>query len=484
MKHKKHLLLLLLAVFLPSGCMGGGSGGSSSAGPTEIAYVLSEDTNHNNNGYVVEYGLSPSTGNFQVSASPPLSTGGSTPFQILLSPHNHWAFVLNNNNSSDTTPSAGSVASFSVSSNGLSQTSGSPQAIGENTVNMAIDPGGTYLVVANHGNGTSTGTGSVGVMSYNANGQLSSMNNAGSPCAYPFRVVFQPGAAGSTGDMVDVVCSSPELLGTTSPPTLVIYACSIVQLETINGCGSGSSITLPSGTTTNTAMLNFVFDPSTNYAVGPAVTNAEDGFLIVCTLASTLTCNTPYSFSDIISSSPNTWLPSGNISFFNSGGTPTVYIGNYYPNSNSTFYDGNLFAPCSISSSATTCSSTPFTSNSSQEGPIYLATQGSHLYIISTVTPIAGSFNGSSQTTNPSIPTSNEGFLFSCPLPISTTATCSTPVTTGYWPVGISSDPNANYLFVPTLSQAINVYAGASIGNLSPFQTLSDPYTPISVIIH
>ncbi|MHB8422906.1 MAG: beta-propeller fold lactonase family protein [Leptospirales bacterium] len=481
MTYKKWIpLLFLVTTLFQSGC--GESGGGNTGAPAEIASVLSEDPSNNNNGYIVEYGLNSGTGIFQPSGSSPLSTGGSTPFQILFSPNDHWAFVLNNNNSSDTAPHPGSVSIFSVSSNGLSSTIGGPQPTGQNPVNMAIDPGGTYLVVANHGNGSETGgVGSVGVISYNSSGQLSPMTTS-TPCTYPFRVVFQPNSTGSPNDTVDVVCSSPELLGSTSPPPIQIYACSISDLERTNGCANTQSIPLPTNSSNNSAMLNFAFDPSGTYAVGPSVTNASDGFLIVCTLSSSLTCNNSNGIQYIASSHANSWIPSGNISFLNGGTSPTVYIGNYFPNNSSGFTSGNMFAPCTISSSATTCTPTSYTSaNSGKDGPIYLATQGNHLYIISTVTPIPGAYNGSSTTTSSNPPAG--GFLFSCPIPFST-SNCSTPENTGYWPVGISFDQNANHLFVPTLSGAINVYSGASTGTLSPFQTLTDQYTPISVIVH
>lgn len=205
-RRSRNRALILPFVFLLAlaGC-GGGGGGSVGGGPLEIAYVLSEDPNNSNHGYVVEYGLNPATNQFQMSASGPISTQGVTPIQFLLNPDKTLAFVLNNGNTNGNTSANGSIAVYQVGANGLSTTPHVFQT-GQNPVNMALDPGGNYLVVANHGNGQSTsGTGSVEVFTVSSNGQLNALSTSGSPCTYPFRVVFAP----NSNDVFYVACSSP-----------------------------------------------------------------------------------------------------------------------------------------------------------------------------------------------------------------------------------------------------------------------------------
>ncbi|MHB1605917.1 MAG: beta-propeller fold lactonase family protein [Leptospirales bacterium] len=215
-------LLFSLFVGFPvlSGCGGGGSGSS----PSEIAYILSEGSNHL--GSVVEYALNPSNGTFY-SGTQTISTGGSSPYLFLFSPHNHYAFVLNNNNPTGTS-SNGSIASFSVAGQGISSSTISNPSTGPNPVHMAVDPGGGYLVVANHGYGTTGGY--VQVFSI-ANGTLSlSGPSAGatSPCQYPFRVVFGPGSTGASGDPVYVACSSPEVL-----PLILLQRSPFIRVRSI-----------------------------------------------------------------------------------------------------------------------------------------------------------------------------------------------------------------------------------------------------------
>ncbi len=473
-RRSRNRALILPFVFLLAlaGC-GGGGGGSVGGGPLEIAYVLSEDPNNSNHGYVVEYGLNPATNQFQMSASGPISTQGVTPIQFLLNPDKTLAFVLNNGNTNGNTSANGSIAVYQVGANGLSTTPHVFQT-GQNPVNMALDPGGNYLVVANHGNGQSTsGTGSVEVFTVSSNGQLNALSTSGSPCTYPFRVVFAP----NSNDVFYVACSSPELLGGTPPPPS-LYICTISSAG--NGTFSCPSTPIPTFNLYS-AFINFVIDPSNTYAVAPGTTVTSStatpsGFLLVCSLPLTTTpsCQTN-------SSSFSSWIPSGNVAF---EGTPsngiTTYIGNYNPSS----FSSNFAACTTSSSSSPTCTTT---NSTSQDGPLYLATQENVLYIADTVTPITGSYSTSGTTMNAQ--NTSSGYLYACSISIPTTpSNCNDPSSTsnkgntGEWPVGITFDTR-DMVFVPTLSGEINIFTGASTGGLVPFQTLTDTYTPLSVTI-
>lgn len=467
-------LFTMLAVFpFLSGCGGGGNASS----PSEIAYVLSEDSN--SNGSVVEYALNPSNGTFYPgSGQTAISTGGSSPFLFLLSPHNHYAFVLNNNNPSGTS-SNGSIASFSVSGQGLSSAPISKQPTGPNPVHMAVDPGGNYLVVANHGNGnSSSGSGYVQVFPISS-GVLSSSSPTPSsstpPCANPFRVVFGPGSTGAPSDPVYVACSSPELLTASSShsPTIEIYSCTIGSLIAGNCSGSISISSLPSSPN---ALLNFMLDPGGQYLVGPGTSysaSAYSGFLVVCPLSGGSCTST--SISSFIT------LPSGNIAFTGSGTSEKVFIGNY--NASPSSLNGD-FVSCTLSS-PTTCQQYSI----NQNGPIYLTTNGNSLYIAATQTPISSTYSSSTNTGTGSGSTHpSTGYLFYCTFPLSSSSPCTSSLPTGGWPVGIAIDPTGNFMFVPTLSGAVNVFSGVSTGSLSPLGSnplqMPNSLIPLSVTIH
>ena len=460
-----YLFLLILA-----GC-GGGGGGGTGGNPLEIAYVLSEDTGNGNEGYVLEYGLNPASNQFQMSGTGPIPTQGQTPIQFLTNNQKTLAFVLNNGNTNGSTSSHGSVAVYSVGANGLSTTP-TLTTTGQNPVNMVLDPGGNYLVVTNHGSGTSGGGGSVQVFALDASGHLTPQPTAGSPCTYPFRVVFPQGATGSPSDTVYIACTSPELLGSgSSLPPASIYVCTLQGLSG-NGCTSSAKYT--SGTNSSAAFMNFVIDPTNTYVVAPGTTSSQSGFVLVCTIsANQFGC--PSSASFISSSSP--WIPSGNIAFGGSSSSPTVYIGNYDASPSLS----ENFASCSISGTSANCTATYSTN---QRGPIYLATQGSTLYIADTVTPINGSYTASGTTSGASPPPN--GYLYACPT--SSLSSCSAPSSTsssgntGGWPVGVFFD-NRDMVFVPALTGEVDIFTGASTGNLVPFQTLQTTYSPLSVTI-
>jgi hypothetical protein len=447
-----YLFLLILA-----GCGGGGSGGTG-GNPLEIAYVLSEDTGNGNEGYVLEYGLNPASNQFQMSGTGPIPTQGQTPIQFLTNNQKTLAFVLNNGSTS----SNGSVAVYSVGANGLATTPTLTKT-GQNPVNMALDPGGNYLVVANHGNGMSSGSGSVEVFSLGPSGNLSPLPKTGSPCSYPFRVVFPKGATGSPSDTVYIACTSPELLGSSSPPSASIYPCTIQEL-TESSCTS-----IAQYNSTPAAFMNFVIDPTNTYVVAPGTTSSQSGFVLVCTISGNdLKC--PISVSPI--SSP--WIPSGNIAFGGTSSSPTVYIGNYDASSLS-----QNFASCSISGTPK-CTATYSTN---KPGPIYLATQGSVLYIADTVTAINGSYTASGTTSGASPPPN--GYLYACPtssLSCSAPSSTSSSGNTGGWPVGVFFD-NRDMVFVPALAGEVDIFTGASTGNLAPFQILQTTYSPLSVTI-
>ena len=478
-RRSRNRALILPFVFLLalSGC-GGGGGGSVGGGPLEIAYVLSEDPNNSNHGYVVEYGLNPATNQFQMSASGPISTQGQTPIQFLLNPDKTLAFVLNNVNANGNT-SSGSIAVYQVGANGLSTTPLDVQPTGENPVNMALDPGGNYLVVANHGDGQTSGKGSVEVFTVSSNGQLNALSTSGSPCTYPFRVVFSPGSSGTSSDVVYVACTSPELLGISNPlPTASIYVCEIGELSG-SGCTT-VSYTSPSNTSnpSNQAFVNFVIDPlNTSYVIAPGTTTGQSGFLLVCTIGSSSTLGCPTSTSSLSSSS---WIPSGNVAFGGTSSNPVVYIGNYNPSS----FSSNFAACTTSSSSSPTCTTTYSTGAA---GPLYLATQGNILYIADTVKPITVSYSGTEIPSGDSFPST--GYLYACSIAnTSSPSNCNAHFSnmsagnTGGWPVGITFDTR-DMVFVPTLSGEINIFTGASTGGLVPFQTLTDTYTPLSVTI-
>jgi hypothetical protein len=219
--------------------------------------------------------------------------------------------------------------------------------------------------------------------------------------------------------------------------------------------------------------MNFVIDPTNTYVVAPGTTSSQNGFVLVCTIPNnSLSCS---GYASSISSSH--WIPSGNIAFGGSSSSPTVYIGNYDA---SPLLSTN-FASCSISGNL---NCTTYSTN--QPGPIYLATQGSTLYIADTVTAINGSYTASSSgTTSGSSPPPN-GYLYACPTsplsPCTAPSSSSSSGNTGGWPVGVFFD-NRDMVFVPALAGEINIFTGASTGNLVPFQTLQTTYSPLSITI-
>ncbi len=457
--------LLSYSLFLIlSGCMGGGGGGSSSSGPSEIAYILTQDST-NNAGAVVEYALNPDNGTFY-SGSNELATNGTVPVSFLLGPSNTTAFVLNNNSpTGDASPQSGSIAVYSVGTTGLSGPSlSTPISTGPNPVDMAVDPGGNFLVVANHGNGTTSGSplGYVQVYAVGAGGALTlaGLPSANSPCNYPLRAVFGPNAAGKTSDVVFVACSSPELSASSTSPPPLLYSCTIVDLKNGTGCTPFTSVT---GVNFIVTML---LDPSSTYLVAPGV-STSGGVLMVCTIGN-------YSCSS--AAMGNITLPSTKIAFSASGANESIFVGNYN-SSNSSSFNGNAIA-CTVLSSPSCPSTNEFTL--SQNGPIAFATNTSQttVYIAATQTPVPNTLTGSGAPTS--------GSLYAYSIPLAPSSTPSTSQTTGGWPVDIALDPSGNYLFVPSLSGTVSVFQVTSGQGLSPIKALPvpSPLVPFSVTVH
>ena len=257
--------LLLLLLLLPS-CGGGGGSGSGGPPAAEIVYVLEKDSSQN--GSVQYFAMNPANGSFY-NGSNILSTGGTVPVSLVADPSNDDLYVLNNNSSGASSP--GSVTSFSAASYGTTATlisNGVPT--GPNPVNMAVDPKGGYLVVADHGDGESASPGDVRVYSLSG-GKVTKLGspwtNGTSGCPNPFRVVFAPGATGATSDEVVVVCSSPELVatGSTSVPNIEVYECTLSALTSNQSCGTP----VYSNNSTSSAITAFAFDPSGKFAAAP-----------------------------------------------------------------------------------------------------------------------------------------------------------------------------------------------------------------------
>ncbi len=508
-------VLLGMVALLPS-CGGGGGGvGGGGAPPFEMAYVL-EESNSNSQGQVQYFPMNPGNGSFYPdSGASPVPTGGTVPISLLADPaNNNFLYVLNNNNTAVDGTALGSVQGFSAA--GYQKTMrpvGSLTNTGPNPVSMAIDPGGHYLVVADHGNGSSSCSssspcGDVEVFTISS-GIITLLGTVSSPnlCKNPFRVVFAPGATGSSSDTVIVACSSPEIWGQKDNPGVGVYACTIEKIQS-SSCGSDliSSTNKSFGQNValiDFALVNFLFVPGTSIAVGPVLSGSSGSsggyptaYLLVCDFSTVSSESCSSRLSTIDSSSPG-FLPSGNVAFSGSGSSATLYVGNYYPSvsgSSSSFTPSTSFEfySCSPFSTSTSvpCSSSPIAVKSSTPGPIFFFVTGSTLYIAATKTPINGSYTGSGTSTSAgttsgaSAPSS--GTLYACPLSsLSSSASCS-PQTTGGWPVSIASDPQTgNYLFVATLSGTVNLYSGASTGNLSPQPGpgIAQGYLPLSVLV-
>ena len=479
---------------LPS-CGGGGGGGGSSP-PFEMVYVL-EESSSGSSGQVEYFPMNPGNGSFYPeSGAGPVPTSGTVPIALLADPsHPNFLYALNNNNTTSGT-THGSVQGFSAAGYQKNMSAvGTAAVTGQNPVGMAIDPGGRYLAVADHGSGTSSGSGDVKVFTISS-GTVSSLGtwSSSQSCANPFRVVFAPDSSGSSSDTVIVACSSPEIWGSSSNPGVAVYACPITNLvsgscQKILAYGSISQNVSPQ----NFALVNFLFVPGTSTAVGPVLSGSSSGvptaWLLVCDFASITTNSCSTTLSKIDSASPG-FLPSGNVAFSGSGSSARLYVGNYYPSASGGFIPSGSseFSSCSSSTSSSwTCSSLLKGNSSSTPGPIYFYATGNTLYIAATETPINGAYtiSKSSTTSGGHAPTS--GTLYACALSgISSSSPSCSSKTTGGWPVAITVDPQTgNYLFVPTLSGTVDLYSGASTGTLSYLTgpAVASGYLPLSVLV-
>ena len=433
--------LFLLAI-IPA-C--GGSGGGGSSPPGEIVYALAEDDT-NANGSIVENAISPS-GQLYPGAPNPISTEGTYPVVFAIDKNTSFAFALNSNSQNDSNAKPGDIQPYNTStaqsSTGM-QAIGNPVPTGSNPTSMAIDPGGNYLVVADHGNGTSGGD--VEVFKIGSNGALSGptpVTLSSSSCPNPDKIVFPPsGSTGSTSDTFYVVCSSPELIAKTSL-TATLFSCRISGT-------SCTSISLPTFSNSN-AISNMEFSSSgTAFLPGETYTSSSyNAFLITCT-GNSFTCTL-----NSKTFSPGT-APAGDFAIDNT--TQTAFIGNYSTNGNNSFTNPGIFFTCS---SASSCSDTSYGSSSSSEAPTFLATSPnqSNLYIVSTATPLPSS---SYTSTNP-----GPGSIYYCSLP-SNSPSCQSTRTTAPYPVGMTFDPAGKFAFVPTWSGTVSIFQVGSNGQLTP----------------
>ncbi len=475
-------LLLFVLLLLPSCGGGGGGGGGGNAPSAEIVYVL--EKNATGSGQVEYFAMNPSNGSFY-SGSSTLSTGGNVPVSLVADPSNDYLYVLNNNTSG--TSSNGSVTSFSAASYGTSSTVISNSvATGLNPVNMAVDPKGGYLVVADHGSGTTTGGGDVKVFPLSG-GRLGNPSTWSSSCPNPFRVVFAPGAAGTTSDGVVVVCSSPELVAanTSGVPPIEVYSCTLDDL--INKSNSCTSIySLSNSTSPFSAITAFAFDPSGTVAAAPQVTgsgSSAGGLLLICPYLSG-----KYHCPNGTLGTTNKWFTTESVAFFGTGSNVEAYAGNYNPtpypaSSNGTFVpNSNEMAYCYTSSSSqlnnTSCSILSMTLNDLSIGDPYdFFVSGNYLYIVVTGAPLSGPY----LTSGPTAASPPTGYLLSCAIG---STSCSVKPT-GPGPVSVSTDPQTgNYLFVPSVSGTISVFSGATTGTLTPLTSIqaSSGYAALSVV--
>jgi len=442
-------LLLGLFSLVATGCGGGGGGAAGGGGSAEIVYVLSQS------GSITEVAINKSTGYYidgSFANSSTSITVGPNPIQLLFSPNGSYAYVLNNGNNTPvfaggiltaSGSNAGSVQVFSVGPTGLSTTPTPPTQTGESPVSMAIDSAGGYLVVADHGNGTTTGDGDVEVFPVSG-GSLSTPSVSSSPCNYPNKVLFPPGSNGTSSENLYILCSSPEASPSSSSPTPEIYYGPISSLnaptDSITGFGTGAS------------PVNLAVDPSGHSLVAPLL--SPNIFI---------TSNPPPKNPGTISATPLSFIPAGQMGFAGS----SVLLGSYNSSSNS---NNSEFESCPLSGA--TCSQTYTTGTYSY--PIAMDTNpaGTALYI-----PLTGSAvvaNGSN---------TNLGTVLSLsPTPPFNSLGPAQP--TGVWPLSVSFDPAGNFAFIPNYgSKNVSVYSVGSGGALSFLYNIPVGPYPVSVTV-
>ena len=450
------LSLFFFLAFLQS-CGGSGGGGSSSP-PGILFYALTEDSG--GHGFIAENAISPS-GQLYPSSPAPISTGGATsstkdtgPVTFVLDPSASLAFALNSN-SSPSSFNPGSIESYNTSSAQSSTgiQSVSYTATGTNPSSMAIDPGGNYLVVADHGSRSGSTPGDVKIFQIGSTGTLSgpttiSLTSNTPPCPNPDKIVFPPsGSNGTSSDIFYVVCSSPELiLSSSSPPTPALYRCTI--------SGTCSPITLSGLSSSSNAISNMEFASNgTAFLPGETYSSSSSysAFLITCTGAPLSSCST----LSPVSSRTGT-APAGDFAIDNAPPL-TAFIGNYSTNTSGNISNPGIFFSCT----ATSCASTNPTYSSSGAATFLATNPGqTNLYIVSTAAPLP------TTTSSISNSSSNPGTIFTCPLP--SASPCTSTGTTGSYPVGITFDPSGKFAFVPTWSGTISIFQVGANGSLTP----------------
>jgi hypothetical protein len=417
-------------------------------------------TTSNNSGLINYYAINPGSGALYPSSEGSISTGGYSPVAMVADPTGPFLYVLNGSTSNSITQ--GSLAGFRDASFTSQMASvGSSVQAGSSPLSMAIDPKGGYLVVASQSGFTvfSVSQGSVSPVG----GTFKS-----TPCSSPFRVVFGAGAQGSLNDVVYLACSSPQTLYLASSMSNAIYACSLKQVET-NGCTSSYAIFTSTGS--NYTMTGFALDPTQTYLVAPVVENSSGAksTYIVCSptpsqTAPNLTC--PSSTPSFSSSS---YFLGGNMAFSGSGGTEKVFFGDYDPNSSGSAFSSSPepFFACSLSSTTGVSSCLSQNSVPNSSAAYGFLASSTTLYMVATRSPVNGAYYLGSSTSGVVSGQSPSGEIVSCPLPISTTSSPCKYVITANSPVGITSDPNGDFIFVPTLSGTVDVYSANSLSNIS-----------------
>jgi len=322
---------------------------------------------------------------------------------------------------------------------------------------MAIDKAGAYLAVADHGSGTSTGTGGVEIFQIGSGGGLTLYVSAKSPCVYPNKVLFDPTTSTSgNNEAVYILCSSPEI--GTSPPNSSIHYCTMSQLKTLpTECKD--QIVPNSGTP---SLYNLAIAPGNSYAVVPGI-SGSDGFLLE------FSNPPPTSSSGLPTATFSGFVPSGQVGFVGSSLT-RVLLGDYGTSSGSSI--GINSCPL-ISSGSISCKSL-FSTSSPDPIAVIAYSAGTALYIPLTGTPVV--VGGSVPTT--------AGVVLSCPVSGTTILTSScVPTVAGEWPLSVTFD-FYSHAFVPNYgSGSVSVYSVGTGGSLTPISTLSVGTNPISVLV-
>lgn len=140
----------LTGALVPIGTISTGNGPLAIAVTGAFVYVVNA-TDNTISGYTI------SSGNL-VSIGTAISSGGSNPSAIVISPNGQFAYVVNS--------STNSIAAFSIANNGVLTSLGSPLSTGNRPVSVSIEPTGTFAYVSNFTDG------SISIFSINSDGTL------------------------------------------------------------------------------------------------------------------------------------------------------------------------------------------------------------------------------------------------------------------------------------------------------------------------